>query len=239
MDAPDFSALTDEQYSDLLSGQVHPKFRNPDVWAALTSLEHIERTRAVLVDIHQRTANTLHRKKSERDAFEQECRARGAAGKRAWFETRPAWEDSRRKTAAFHQKVQQAISEVSKIQKANNRATSHLVSNAGRDTLRQLAVAVQRHQAAHARSGEIAGQEDYELWQALDRLTVPCGPEQEPTSLRTMLDFFWADVTPVSGGEAARSAAEKTMRQAPAGRSARFNGMPKARHVGNEKGLAG
>ncbi|MFF7527334.1 hypothetical protein [Streptomyces pseudovenezuelae] len=238
MDAPDFSTLDDEQYSDLLSGQVHPKFRNPDVWAALTSTENIERTRAVLVDMHQRTAATLHRKKTERDAFEQECRARGAAGKQAWFQSRPAYEDSRRKTALFHQKVQQAISEVTKAQKANNRATSHLVSNAARETLRQLAIAVQRHQATHAKTGTIAGQEDYELWQLLDRLTVPCGPNQEPTTLRTMLDFYWTDVEVRTAGEQERAAAEKAMRQAPAGRSGQFTGVPRARHVGNQKDLS-
>lgn len=237
MDAADFSALTDDQYSDVLTAQVHPRFRDPHVWNALTSPEHIERTRTVLMDMHQRTANTLARKKSERDVFEQECRARGAAGKAAWFESRPAYEDSRRKTAMFHQKVQQAISEIGKIQRTHNRATSHQVSNASRVTLRKLAIAVQKHQAQHAKSGTIAAQEDYELWQLLDRLTVPCGPDQEPTSLRTMLDFYWTDVDMVDAGEEARLAAEQTMRQAPAGRSAQFSGMPRARHVGREKGL--
>lgn len=237
MDAADFSTLTDDQYSDLLSGQVHPRFRDPDVWEAITSPENIERTRTVLAHIHQRTATTLGRKKSERDAFEQECRARGEAGKAEWFESRPAYEDSRRKTAAFHQKVQQAMSEVGKIQKSHNRAGSHQVSNAARVTLRKLAVAVQRHQAMHAKSGTIAGQEDYELWQLLDRLTVPYGPNQEPTSLRTMLDFYWTDVEPTTSADEDRAVAERAMRQAPAGRSGQFAGMPRARHVGSDKPL--
>lgn len=238
MDAPDLTTLTDDQYSDLLTGQVHPKFRDPDVWNTLTSPENIERTRTVLVHIHQRTAITLGRKKAERDAFEQECRARGAAGKAEWFQSRPAYEASRRKTAAFHQKVQQAISEVGKIQRTHNRATSHQSSNASRDTLRLLAIAVQQHQAVHAKAGSIAGQEDYELWQLLDRLTVPCGPNQEATTLRTMLDFYWTDVDVVDQSEEARSAAERTMRQAPAGRSSQYTGVPRARHVGNQKPLA-
>lgn len=237
MDAADFSALTDDQYSDILTGQVHPKFRDPAVWEAITSAENIERTRAVLVNIHQRTATVLGRKKAERDAFEQECRARGAAGKTAWFESRPAYEDSRRKTAAFHQKVQQAISDVGKIQRTHNRAGSYQASNAARETLRQLSIAVQRHQAQHAKSGSIAEQQDYELWQLLDRLTVPCGPTQEPTSLRTMLDFFWTDVETVTSADEGRAVAERTMRQAPAGRSAQYAGVPRARHVGSEKPL--
>jgi hypothetical protein len=237
VDAPDFSTLTDDQYSDLLSGQVHPKFRDPDVWSAITSPENIERTRAVLMNMHQRTANTLGRKKSERDVFEQECRARGAAGKAEWFESRPAYEDSRRKAAAFHQKVQQAISELGKIQKTQNRADNHKNINEARETLRKLAVAVQRHQAMHAKSGTIAGQEDYELWQLLDRLTVPYGRNQEPTSLRTMLDFYWTDVEPTTAAEEDRASAERTMRQAPGGRSSQYAGVPRARHVGSEKPL--
>jgi hypothetical protein len=237
VDAADFSTLTDDQYSDLLSGQVHPKFRDPDVWNAITSPENIERTRAVLMNMHQRTANTLGRKKSERDVFEQECRARGAAGKAEWFESRPAYEDSRRKAAAFHQKVQQAISELGKIQKTQNRADNHKNINEARETLRKLAVAVQRHQAMHAKSGTIAGQEDYELWQLLDRLTVPYGRNQEPTSLRTMLDFYWTDVEPTTAAEEDRASAERTMRQAPGGRSSQYAGVPRARHVGSEKPL--
>ena len=239
MDAPDLSTLDDDQYSDLLTSQVHPRFRDPDVWNTLTSPQHIERTRSILVDIHQRTANTLSRKKAERDAFELECRARGAAGKAAWFESRPAYEDTRRKTALFHQKVQQAISEIGKIQRTQNRATSHHASNAARVTLRKLAMAVHRHQAQHAKSGTIAAQEDYELWQLLDRLTVPYGPDQDPTSLRTMLDFYWTDVDVVDGAVESQEAAERVMRQAPAGRSAPSSGMPRARHVGNQKPLAG
>jgi hypothetical protein len=169
--------------------------------------------------------------------FEQECRARGAAGKAAWFESRPAYEDSRRKAAAFHQKVQQAISELGKIQKTQNRADNHKNINEARETLRKLAVAVQRHQAMHAKSGTIAGQEDYELWQLLDRLTVPYGRNQEPTSLRTMLDFYWTDVEPTTAADEDRASAERTMRQAPGGRSSQYAGVPRARHVGSEKPL--
>jgi hypothetical protein len=238
VDEPDLNTLTDDQYSDLLTSQVHPKYRDQHTWDLLTSPEHIERTRAVLTNMHQRTAATLHRKKSEREAFEQECRARGAAGKSAWFESQPQYEASRRRTALFHQKVQQAISDLGKIQKKHNRATTEQSVTASRNTLRQLAMAVQRHQALHAKAGTIAEQHDYELWQLLDRLTVPIGPHQEPTSLRTMLDFYWTDVDVPSAADEARAQAERSMRRAPGGRSAQFSGVPRARHVGNEKPLA-
>lgn len=240
MDAPNLTTLNDRDYEQLAVTHAHPKHRDPDTWQLLTSPQHIERTRTALTNVHQRTAATLRRRKTEREAFEQECRARGAAGKQDWFATRPEYERWRRGTASFHQMVQAAISELGKMQRIHNhRTTTQHSAQAVRESLRQLAVAVQRHQAAHAKTGTIAAQEDYELWQLLDRLTVPCGPDQAPTSLRTMLDFYWTDVEPRSDGDEARAAAEQTMRQAPAGRAARFTGVPKARHVGSEKGLTG
>jgi hypothetical protein len=101
-----------------------------------------------------------------------------------------------------------------------------------------LAIAVHRHQAYHARQGGVAEQADYELWQMLDRLTVPMGPESEPTTLRTMLDIYWTDVAPISEVEERRAATERTMRAAPAGQSSQFAGVPRARHVHNDKKLA-
>jgi hypothetical protein len=213
--------------------------RDPQAWQLLTSPDHINRTRETLTMVNQRTASTLRRRKTEREAFHQECRQRGAEGKREWFETKAEYEEWRRKAAWFHQTVLSAISELSKLTRDRNRAGNQLQQDESRETLRKLAAAVNRHQAAHAKSGQIAGQEDYELWQLLDRLTVPCGPNQDPTTLRTMLDFYWTDVEVRTAGEQVQAAAEKTMRQAPAGRSARFTGVPRARHVGNEKGLAG
>lgn len=240
MDAPDPNALDDRAYEQLAVTNAHPKHRDPDTWKLLTSPENINRTRAALTNVHQRTAATLRRRKNERDAFQQACLARGPEGKQEWFATRPEYERWRRGTAGFHQMIQSAISELAKTQRDINRKTKTQQSTqAAREALRKLSIAVHRHQAAHAKTGTIAAQEDYELWQLLDRLTVPYGPDQEPTTLRTMLDFYWTDIDVVTDVEAKRAAAERVMRQAPAGKSAQFAGVPRARHVGNEKGLAG
>ncbi|MFF7190528.1 hypothetical protein ACFZAR_36155 [Streptomyces sp. NPDC008222] len=238
MDAPDLTILDDEHYERLVLDNLFPPRRDTEVWELLTNADNIERTRALLSSIHQRTAATLRRRKAEREEFQQECWTRGADGKKAWFESRPEYESWRKRAANFHQRAQAGISELTKISRDRNRANNQQNRDSSRDTLRLLAIAVQRHQAVHAKAGSIAGQEDYELWQLLDRLTVPCGPNQEQTTLRTMLDFFWTDVDMVDDAEEARKAAERAMRQAPAGRSARFAGVPKARHVGNEKPLA-
>lgn len=240
MDAPDLTTLDDRDYEQLAVQHAHPKHRDPDTWALLTNLENLDRTRTALNNVHQRTAATLRRRKTEREAFQQDCHARGESGKKDWFASRPEYERWRRGTASFHQMVQTAISELGKIQRDQNRETrTQQSTQAAREALRKLSVAVQRHQAAHAKTGNIAGQEDYELWQLLDRLTVPCGPNQEQTTLRTMLDFYWTDVDTVTTQDTERAAVERTMRQAPAGRSAEYTGVPRARHVGNEKRLAG
>jgi hypothetical protein len=239
VDAPDLSSLGDEQYTELVTGNINPRTRDAAVWEVLTAPDYLERTREALNRVNHRTASSMRRRKTEREAFHQECRSRGEAGKREWFNTRPEYEDWRRKAAFFHQTVLAAISELTKLNRDRNRADNRRNRDESRETLRKLATAVNRHQAAHAKSGQIAAQEDYELWQLLDRLTVPCGPNQEPTTLRTMLDFYWVDVEVTTESGEAQSAAEKAMRQAPAGRSATFSGMPKARHVGNDKGLAG
>lgn len=237
MDAPDLDTLDDAQYEQIILGNVNPRYRTPEMWEMLTCGERIDRTRTLLSGIHQRTAATLRRRKAERDEFQQECWVRGEAGKRDWFATRAEYENWRRRAATFHQGIQACISELTKISKDRSRTGNH--RDAARETLRLLAIAVQRHQAQHAKAGSIAGQEDYELWQALDRLTVPCGSSHEPTTLRTMLDFYWTDVDVIDVSEEARATAERTMRQAPAGRSTQFSGQPRARHVGNGKPLAG
>jgi hypothetical protein len=239
VDAPDLSTLDDDQYAEVVTRNINPRTRDADLWTLLTDPHNIERTREALNRANQRTASSMRRRKTEREAFHQECRRRGPEGKREWFETRPEYEDWRRKAAFFHQTVLAAISELTKLTRDRNRAGNQLNRDESRETLRKLAAAVNRHQATHAKTGTIAGQEDYELWQLLDRLTVPCGPNQEPTTLRTMLDFYWTDVDVVQDSEEARAAAEKAMRRAPAGRSAQFSGVPRARHVGNEKPLAG
>lgn len=238
MDATDLSTLSDGAYSDLVARNLSPKVRDAAVWEQLTDPDNMERTRSALLSLSQHAADTLRRRKAERDETHKECLGRGAAGRQEWFATKAEFEQRRRNVARFHQKVLAAISEITKLSKDRNRSDNRRNIDASRQTLRKLAVAVHRHQAAHAKAGVIAEQADYELWQLLDQLTVPVGPDGEPTSLRVMLDFFWTDVDSQTEAAQRQAAAERGMRQAPAGRSAEFSGKPRARHVGNDKGLA-
>ncbi|GAA2770379.1 hypothetical protein [Streptomyces showdoensis] len=238
MDARQITALDDEAFEELLLAHVHPPVRDPDVWAGLTHPDNIRRTQSVAAAKHQRTAHALRKRKAEREVFQQECLARGYEGKRDWFETRAEYESWRSRAGNFHQTMQKALSEIARIMRDQNRSAGDRSFGAQRNTLRLLALAVSKHQAAHARAGGVAEQQDYELWRVLDQLTVPTGPDQDQVSLRTMLDVYWTEVNPVSDVEERRADAERMMRGAPGGQSSRYAGVPRARHVDNGKGLA-
>lgn len=238
MDAAELSSLTDGEFEEVLTSNIHPPVRDPDTWAAITHPDNLPRARQILVQLHERTASVLRRRKTEQDEFRAECFARGNTGKSEWFAKKGEFDTARRRTANFHQRVQRAISELGKEQRNVNRERSVNLNQEARETLRKLAVAVQRHQATHARAGGIAEQADYELWQLLDQLTVPTGPEQQQTTLRTMLDIYWTDVETVTEQDTQRTEAERVMRSGPRGRSASFSGTPRARHAHNGKDLA-
>ncbi|MEU2391408.1 hypothetical protein [Streptomyces sp. NPDC007369] len=238
MDARDVADLEDKEYEDLIVANAHPPARNPEVWTALTHPDNLARTYDVITNVHQRAGNVLRKRKAERDLFQTECFARGEEGKREWFATRAEYESWRKRAANFHQMIQRAISELGRVKRSVNRSANHRVAQEQRETLRMLALAVHRHQAAHAREGGVAAQSDYELWRMLDRLTVPVGADSEQVTLRTMLDIYWSDVRPVDEGEGRRAEAELAMRSAPAGKSGRYGGVPRARHVHNGKELA-
>lgn len=238
MDAGRLSRLDDAVYEQLVLDNAHPPARDPEVWAALIDPALIDRTRDALNALFQRSSSVLRKRREERERFRLECFARGPAGKQEWFASKREYDAWRHRAANFSRTVQNALSEINKAKKELNRSMNHQVAQNHRDRLRDLACAVHRHQAAHARSGGIADQADYELWRTLDRITVPIGPANEPTSLRTMLDIYWSEVSPVDESEERRARAERAMRAAPAGQAARFSGVPKARHVGNGKHLA-
>ncbi|MFF8610891.1 hypothetical protein ACF06X_33835 [Streptomyces sp. NPDC015346] len=238
MDACQIAALDDSEYEQLVVTHAHPRRRDEEIWAVLIHPDNIDRTRQAAVNVHARTAATMRRKKAEREEYQQECHARGYEGKQEWFASKPEYEQWKRRTGNFHQMIQAAIAELTRAKKNVNRAAGDQSVGQQRDTLRKLATAISRHQAAHARAGGIAEQADYELWRLLDTLTVPVGQNQGGVSLRTMLDIYWADVTPLTEADVSAEGAERSMRSAPAGQSGRYAGIPRARHAHNDKHLA-
>lgn len=236
MDIQQLAQLNGADYEEIVNKNIHIKTADADVWAALTSPELISRTRETMSGIFQRVSTTIRIRKGKREEFHQECFRRGPAGKTEWFESVSEYEMWRIRAGHFQAAVQARLSELGKLQKDLNRASNHLNQDRNREALRQLAVLVQRHQAAHAQAGGIAEQCDYELWQSLDRIMVSVYDRE--VTLRSMLEVFWFDVAPSTAAEERGVLAEKLMQSAPAGQGSRFSGVPKARHVGNEKRLA-
>ncbi|MFJ2643827.1 hypothetical protein [Streptomyces sp. NPDC087511] len=230
VDAQDLAQLEDKEFEQMLTSNIHPPTRDARTWAAIIHPDNLPRARKILTHVHERTASVLRRRKTEREEFRIECFARGEAGKREWFATRADFESLRRRTANFHQRVQRAITELGQEQRNVNRAQSHNAGQQSRETLRELAVAVQRHQAVHARNGGGAEQVDHELWQHLDRLTVPTGPGQHPTTLRTMLSIYWTDTHPLDDDPGPRTRTEQVTRSTPAAHPS----VPQARRADDQ-----
>ncbi|MFB7668550.1 hypothetical protein ACFC1R_32295 [Kitasatospora sp. NPDC056138] len=238
MDLDEIATLDDAGFRRLITRHVHYTVGDPKVWELLHSPELIERTRTMLTTVYKQLNATMSRKRQEREEFQQDCYSRGAAGKADWFETKTEYERDRGRLVSLHKALQGRLADAGKIQKDVNRANSMALTNHARESLRVLSIAVQKHQAAHARSGTMAEQCDYELWRLLDRLTVPVGPANERVPLRTMLDFYWTDVEPVTEAQARVEELEPLVRRTPVGGAQAFAGVPKARHVGNDRKLA-
>ena len=237
MDVQDIEPLDDAAFRELVTDHLHSRKGDPQVWGLLTGPRLVQRTCGTLAAIHRQVTGTMLTKKTAREEFRQECFARGEAGKRDWFASLAEYESWRRRAGHFALMVQERLSDAKKALKAANRAANDTAGHTHRMVLRQLAIAVQDHQAAHARAGGVAEQCDYELWRLLDKLTVPIGPRSEQMTLRTMLDIYWRDVEPVDEAREETAHMDDVMRAAPAGRSARYEGVPSARYVGNDKKL--
>jgi hypothetical protein len=235
MDVQELADLSDETFAEVIARCTHMRTTDPDEWAALTGPELIERTRDALALMYRRVSTQIRNAKSRREVFRQECFERGDEGKKAWFESMSEYEQWRNRAGNFQAAVQTRLSETRKILKNLNRANNASNHDRSRNALRTLALAVRRHQAAHAKAGGIAEQCDYELWKHLDQITVEADDQEMP--LRTMLDVYWYEVAPVTSAEQATRSAEVLMKAAPAGQSSRFSGTPRARHVDNDRSL--
>jgi hypothetical protein len=244
--------LSDREFRDYVGANLHPN-DGDEAWPVLLSAELIERTFETLKDMRDQASRTLNQRAAERDEYQLECLRRGPAGRQDWVTYRVEYDIWRRKIANFNRMVLARLSETSNAKKKLN---SQMAAVAKRDrvaahaqqmteerdylrgVVRDLAKAVHQHQAATAVSGRDAEQHDYDLWHALDTLTVPMGKEREPAKIRNVLRTHWFDTMHSPSGEAGRKHTERLMQQAPAGRSPSFEGIPKARFVEGRKPLA-
>lgn len=124
-------------------------------WARLLDPDHVEMTVAHLTTMAVNVNNDLA------------VRGAGQVG----YSTDHA--DWRRRALGFKRAVDRHLVIAKATLKAQNRHRSLEESVSSRNVLRELAIAVLRHQRASATADINAEPHDVELWQALDLLTVP------------------------------------------------------------------
>lgn len=235
-------ALPDEDYIEVVSENLHESAKTHAAWEVLGDPELLHRTDAALQAMFQRVNRALTHKREENDAVRLECLKRGRGGQVQWLEAKREYDAWRKRAVHFKYLVEQRRALCKTLIKQNNVAVAE-VSQAqqnyhNRNSLRLLATAVRRHQGALAADGDRILQEDRELWDLLDAITVPQtldGVTRE-VSLRRMLETQWWDVTP-SAPDRKRAGVERVMRESPGGKAPVF-GTPRVRHAAPSNPLA-
>jgi hypothetical protein len=245
MDVDAISQLDDSAFRELITTNIHPADNTDEAWKQLTAPQVVERTHDTLQAMRKQVEAALGKRRRDIEDFRTECHLRGPAGKQDYFAAKTEYQDWKRRANSFRYMVEARQAQARSALRAavatarqENLQEARPLSRkrvAYHDALRDLALAVQRHQAAFAVSGRIAEQQDYDLWRRLGEIRVPVRDDDE-ASLRDMLITFWVETEADTAKE--RRDNERLMRQVPAGRSSTFEGTPRARHLGNGKSLA-
>jgi hypothetical protein len=234
MDATSISQLDDPAFRELITTNIHTADDTKAIWEQLMAREVADRTIEILRDLRIQTEASMSRKRRELDEFQADCLLRGKRGRQDWLAEKRQFDDWKRRANNFRRMVEGRQIQVRTRMKFGYEERARADQGA-RDALAKLCLQIQRHQAACASSGRRAEQADYELWALLDELTIPL-TEGGAVSLEYMLRTYWMQTA--RDKNAGRRAKERLMKQAPAGRSATFEGAPKARHLGSGKPLA-
>ena len=234
MDATSISKLDDPAFRELITTNIHTADETKAIWEQLTAREVADRTSETLRDLRIQTEASMSRKRRELSELQAACLLRGSRGKHDWFAAKREFDDWKRRANNFRRMVEARQIQVRNRMKFGYEERAR-VDQGARDALAKLCLQIQRHQAACAVSGRRAEQADYELWALLEELTIPL-TEGGSASLEYMLRTYW--IPTARDKNAGRRGNERLMKQAPAGRSAAFEGHPKARNVGSDKTLA-
>lgn len=248
--------LGDKAFRELVTEHLHPETGDPEMWEALLARPLIKRTRALLAEMRNQVEATLRKRERESTEYQLECLNNRASGRTDWVAHKAEYQDWRKKAVGFkrlveRRQVQAKAAAFSRGQEQHNReqeagarrSAAHVERMTEQrqlylEIIRLLSIGIQQHQAMTAVAGRSPEQHDYDLWRALDNITIPMGPDEIYTALRKVLETFWFQTTAATANAGVRRQMERLMRQAPAGRSPSYEGAPKARHVGSTNPLA-
>ncbi|MFF7837563.1 hypothetical protein ACFZC6_01815 [Streptomyces ossamyceticus] len=250
------AALGDERFKELVTKHLARSDGDPALWEVLLGETLINRTTETLKDMFEVACAAAAKRANERNEIRVACLERGPSGRTEWLHSDAKYQLWKSRNSHFKKLVQTRLTEAREARrdhvlsgravKKTNR-DDRLVAHARQMTdernhhvgvIREFARMVQRHQAMTAASGRMPEQHDYDLWRLLDELSMPDGAERDLIPLRQMLQAFWYDTTPATLAEGVRGQTERMMRQAPAGRSPRYEGTPKVRRIDEPKRLA-
>lgn len=251
------AALSDERFREFVEKHLNPHTGDPAAWDALYSRDLMPRTTGVLQDMWEKVTTTLGVKKVEADAFHLESVERGT--KQDWFAYRLEYTEWRRRAVAFQLMVQRRLAGAKEARRAWGKAQQarqeQRIAERGPDykdrlartraakeecetTLRLLALKIREHQALATLSGRMPEQHDYDLWRLLDEIMLTVGKNGELAPMRKVMEAYWLDTSEATVAEGQRGQAERMMKQAPAGKSPRYEGIAKVRRIDEPKRLA-
>jgi hypothetical protein len=173
------AAFGDDEFERLVLANMSRRKRDPNTWAVLVSPNVIRRTQATLVRALQRNAAALASRSKGSGCEPLGCSA--DAGERPW----------RRRARDFAQIVEAALTEVKAERRELEAAADRVNARRYREHLRLLASAIAVHQQHSDIAEFVAEEHDQRLWDLLDVVTVPHGPESEMLTLRRLTETDW------------------------------------------------
>jgi hypothetical protein len=137
------------------------------------------RIRAILVQIINDVSHQLAVRRSELDAFHAECLDDEIEGRQRFFDARRDHDEWRAGAMQFKRHVEARAALVKRYvdqqRRANHEKQVRTKEQHYRETIRQLTLAIARHNRNCAESGLQGTRADMRLWGLLDELTVPHG----------------------------------------------------------------
>ncbi|PKV95522.1 hypothetical protein ATK30_6444 [Amycolatopsis echigonensis] len=182
---PDIAKLTqlsDEQLEELVLANLGPDAAG--LWESLIAPPLLGRVRAILVATQHRIDNDLRTRRSRRS----ERRSKLGLDLTSPYEQR--YDQWRGRVTVFKRLVETRLSQTRAATADENHRAAAL-NHRHRNAVRMLAKAIDCHRRAVGTAFD-PEPADRALWQVLDDVTVPLGPQGVSVPVRDMLDTYWS-----------------------------------------------
>ena len=162
--------IDDVEFERLVLANISPRNRDAHVWSALLAPNSIARTHAILVAAVQRNASAMAARRADPGSDDT------------------AYRQWRHRAQGFARIAQAALSEINAERRTLEAAADKSSARRYREQLRRLASEIACHQQRSDTAGINPEDHDHQLWNVLDTISIPHGPESTPTTLRDLLD---------------------------------------------------